>query len=210
MAFSFTYPTPLPSTKGWGPGWSSNDQTCSVVREKIVPDPIFAGGVHRRIKRLVVLLSAEIEKRGYHFQDPGCWGFGCRGTKGGSGDTPSFHSWGLALDVNAPQNPMNFDDPAAAFAASDIAQHNKWLVRLMREYGFFWLGNVGDPMHFSFCGTPKDADRMTAKAEANLVTVGYRFGGKTYKTKTFATRALRKSLKDAKVGATRSVKVVER
>lgn len=174
MAFSFTYPTPLPSTKGWGPGWP-NCQTA-----KIVPDDVFAGGVHKRIKRLVDLLSAEIERRGYHFQDPGCWGFGCRGTKGGSGDTPSFHSWGLALDVNAPQNPMNFDDPTAAFNASDIAQHNRWIVALLRDYGFFWLGRVGDPMHFSFCGTPADADRMTRKAEVDFAPA-FTVKGKTFK-----------------------------
>lgn len=194
MAFSFVYPTPLPSTKGWGPGWPSCQE------DKIVPDDVFAGGVHRRIKKLVDLLEDEIKRRGYHFQDPGCWGFACRGTKGGSGDTPSFHSWGLALDFNAPQNPMNFDDPGAAFRASDIAQHNRWLVGFMKRYGFFWLGGtatspIGDPMHFSFCGTPADADRMTKKAQADFAPA-FTVKGKTFKSLGDALARAKKILQD--------------
>ena len=184
MAFSFTYPTPLPSTKGWGPGWPN----CQ--RDKIKPHPLFVGGVHQNIEELVNLLAAEMESRGFKFMSPGCWGFGCRGTKsssGSTGGTPSFHSWGLALDINAPENV--FGSPASS---SDIASHNRWVVKLLRNYGFFWLGpSIGDWMHFSFCGSKRDARRMTRKARRNLGPA-YTVRGKVY-------RKLGKAVKRARV-----------
>ena len=154
MAFDFVYPTPLPSTKGWGPGWPD----CQM--DKREPHPIFTGGVHRRIKELVDILCAYLKERGYVFMSPGCWGWGCRATKGGSGDVPSFHSWGLALDFNAPENVFGADRSTSALANDDF-----WVVQVMREFGFFWLGpEIKDWMHFSFVGSPEDADRMTVKA----------------------------------------------
>ena len=196
MAFSFTYPTPLPSTKGWGPGWSSADTTCSAIRPHIKPHPLFAGGVHEDIEALVNLLVTEIERRGYDFQIPGCWGFACRGTKsssGATGGTPSFHSWGLALDFNAPQNVFG-----SAESQSDIASNNRWIVKLMREYGFYWLGPpIRDWMHFSFVGNRRDARRMTRKARANL-TPSYVVGGEEFKRLTRAFRRARLLLEDGK------------
>lgn len=154
MAFDFVYPTPLPSTKGWGPGWPD----CQL--DKREPHDIFAGGVHRRIHELVSILCEYMKERGFRFMSPGCWGWGCRATKGSTGDTPSFHSWGLGIDINAPQNVFG-----APRETSDIATNNFWVVGLMREFGFFWLGpDIKDWMHFSFCGSPEDADRMTVKA----------------------------------------------
>jgi hypothetical protein len=159
MGFSFTYPSPLPSTKGWGPGWPN----CQ--KDKIVPHPIFQGGVRKEIAELVNLLVAEMARRGYGFDGNDSWGFACRATKGGSGTTPSFHSWGLALDFNAGQN--GFYD--GAMKNSDIANNNKWIVGLMRAYGFFWLGPaIEDTMHFHFAGSPADARAMTKKARRKL------------------------------------------
>lgn len=163
MAFSYTYPTPLPSTKGWGPGWPN----CQA--DKIVPHAIFQGGVHRRIKKLVDLLVAELEKKGYRFRTGWSWGYACRGTKTSSGSgtgTPSFHSWGLALDFNAPINVFGADRSDTQLGKAEFA----WVHKLMHAYGFYWLGPAaGDWMHFSFCGTPKDADRMLAKAIKNKI-----------------------------------------
>lgn len=161
MAFDFKYPTPLPSTKGWGPGYPD----CQT--DKIVPAAPFVGGVHEDIRELVLLLVGAIEERGFRFMTPGCWGFGCRGTKTSSGGgtvTPSFHSWGLALDINAPLNVFG-----STRDKSQIARDFMWLVTLLREYGFFWLGpSIGDWMHFSFCGSPADAKDMTIKAREEL------------------------------------------
>lgn len=161
MTFSFTYPYPAPSTKGWGPGYPD----CQ--RDKIEPHPIFVGGVRSEVRELVDLLVAESERRGFEFVNPGCWGFGCRGMKTSSGDqgtTPSVHSWGLAVDINAPRNVFG-----AARSTSEIATKFPWLPGLWQDYGFFWLGpSIGDWMHFHFAGSPEDAESMTAKARKNL------------------------------------------
>jgi hypothetical protein len=173
MAFSFTYPTPYPSTKGWGPGWP-NCQT-----SKIAAHDVFAGGLRKEMVELTNLLVAEMKRRGFHFMDPGCWGYGCRGTKdsgGGTTDTPSFHSWGLALDINAPQNVFGANE-----SESDLATDHRWVVALLRKYGFFWLGPaIGDWMHFSFCGNPADLRRMTRKAKADFAPA-FVVKGKTFK-----------------------------
>ena len=159
MTLDFKYPTPLPSTKGWGPGWPD----CQ--RDKIVPHPVFQGGVHKDILELVNLLVAELQRRGYKFQDGWSWGFGCRATKGGNGDVPSFHSWGLALDFNAPINTFGASADQVQLAKDEY----RWVVALMREYGFFWLGPwIKDWMHFSFCGSPADARALTEKARREL------------------------------------------
>lgn len=155
---TYTYPTPLPSTKGWGSGWP-NCQTA-----KITPHPIFQGGVRDEVKELVDLIVAELQRKGYRFHEGWSWGYGCRATKGGSGEVPSFHSWGLGLDFNAPENVFG-----GAQLSSDLATKNKWVVAFMRKWGWFWLGpSIGDWMHFSFVGDPEDAARLTAQAKQEL------------------------------------------
>ena len=166
MAFTFTYPTPLPNTKGWGPGWPDCQSG------KMVTHPVFKPSLHEDIHELVTILVYEIESRGFRFLDPGCWGYACRGTKAQDGslsDTPSFHSWGLAIDINAPKNP--FGQPESS---SQIATDERWVVPFLRSYGFFWLGPaIKDWMHFSFCGSREDARRMTIKARKELGDVKY-------------------------------------
>lgn len=157
--FDFRYPTPLPSTKGWGPGWP-NCQT-----DKRVPHPIFQGGVHEDILELVNLLVAHLKSKGYVFKPGWSWGGGCRATKGSTGDTPSFHSWWLGLDFNAPENPFS----KSAAGTAKLNNEHRWVVGIMADYGFFWLGPaIGDWMHFSFCGSPADARAMTEKARRLL------------------------------------------
>lgn len=165
MTLTFVYPTPLPSTKGWGPGWTPKDSTCSVIKPHIKPHPIFVGGIHERIYDLTNMLVDELKDLGFKFDTPGCWGYGCRATKTSSASqtgTPSFHSWGLAWDVNAPKNVFGADR-----ASTQLGQPTfDWVIKLMRKWGFFWLGpSIGDWMHFSFVGSPEDADSLTALAK---------------------------------------------
>lgn len=169
MTVDMVYPTPLPSTKGWGIGWTQADQTCTVARTAIIPSPIFQGGVREEIAELVELIVTEAERRGYIFHKGWSWGFGCRATKGGSGTTPSFHSWGLALDVNAPANP--FTDKGSP-EDSDIATNNRWLVQLFAAYDFFWLGpEIGDWMHFHYAGSRQDAAQALQRARDTLTPI---------------------------------------
>lgn len=155
----------LPSTKGWGPGWPN----CQ--RDKITPHDLYVGGIRDELVELVDLLTAECRRRGFEFMRPGCWGFGCRCVKTssgaqecGPGDTPSFHSWGLAVDINAPRNVFG-----APRSSSEIATKFPWLPRLFAEYTFEWLGPInGDWMHFGFVGSPADAKAATEAARREL------------------------------------------
>lgn len=204
MALTFIYPTPLPSTKGWGAGWP-NCQT-----DKIKPHLVFQGGVHQRIFELTNLLVAELEKKGYAFHDGWSWGYGCRGTKDSSGKTsgtPSFHSWGLALDFNAPINSFGAPRDKTQLGSPSYA----WVVKLMKEYGFFWLGPaIGDWMHFSFCGSPNDADAMLAKAKANGLgkapEPAYKVGDRVFRTLSSAMTFMRAQLKKGRDLVVRVIK----
>lgn len=146
VTFDFRYPEPLPDTKGWGPAEPPNYQG-----DKIKAHSVWVPGVHRDIWELCDRLAREIELRGMRLVTPGCWGFARK---------PRFHGWGLALDINAPKNVWGTDE-----SRSEIATEYRWVVALMEEYGFFWLGPaIKDWMHFSFVGSPEDAARMTEKA----------------------------------------------
>jgi hypothetical protein len=158
------------SERGWGPGWP-NCQS-----DKIVPLTVagisFPSGIRREIHDLVVMLLEETEALGYKLGFApgitGCHGFGCRPIKQPGGetltDTPSNHSWGLAIDINAPAN-LNTSGPL-------VTDMPDWLPDLFNDYGFRWGGDYRhygghtvDAMHMEFYGTPADARRMTERAE---------------------------------------------
>jgi len=66
----------------------------------------------------------------------GC--FNNRNKRGGS--TPSVHSWGIAVDLNASANPMG---------SSNMTAGQRRLAEVFKKYGFYQLPN--DPMHFQYC-----------------------------------------------------------
>ena len=111
--------------------------------------------------RLVGLLIAETENRGYLLRAGQCWGYVCRAIAGIA--VASNHSWGLAVDINSLANPYQFP------RRTDLPT---WMPLLWNRYGFAWGGNYNDDgqygkadsMHFEFMGTPADADAMTALA----------------------------------------------
>lgn len=141
------------SARGWGPGWPD----CQ--RNQIVTVS-FSGGlrlpVHRGISELVGLLVQETEARGYDVKEGESWGFACRAIRGTS--SPSNHSWGLAVDINAPSNPMG---------SRLVTDMPSWMPLLWEAYGFRWGGRYRsrpDAMHYEFMGTPSDAVRQTQRA----------------------------------------------
>jgi hypothetical protein len=114
------------------------------------------GAVRSEIHDLLEMLLKEVWFRGYRYKSGQCWGYACRAIRGSS--SPSYHSWGLAIDVNAPTNWLGRTD------GGDIPA---WMVNLFDTYGFGWGGNYSgreDPMHFEFLGSPGFAQSMTIKA----------------------------------------------
>ncbi|HEV8420610.1 MAG TPA: M15 family metallopeptidase [Actinomycetota bacterium] len=159
--------------RGWGPGWPNcqRDQIVlldvdgvlfrehRIVDLKPVQEADFPGGIRREIAELVERLCLETIRRGYRLVDGWCWGFACRPIKGTT-STPSNHSWGLAVDINAPRNP---------YGSRLITDMPAWMPKLWATYGFRWGGSYSgnkDAMHYEFMGTPADAHRHTDRARA--------------------------------------------
>lgn len=137
------------STRGWGPGWP-HPRTDRVVTAICGANRI-ALPVRAEIAPLVQRLVADLERRHGPFHQGQCWGFANRAIRGTQ--TPSNHSWGLAIDLDAPSNPMT-SDPRARHTIGSYASG------LAARYGFRWGGDyVGrkDFMHFEFMGTPASA-----------------------------------------------------
>lgn len=141
-------------SRGWGPPCSG--QIVTIVRSDGQRLP-----VRNEIKVLVALLCDETERLGYNLVPGWSWGYACRKIRGSS--NWSNHAWGLAVDLNAPENPMGPRN-------GKIRRHPK-VIAVWKRYGFFWGGDYSgraDDMHFEYLGTPADANRHTALALAEL------------------------------------------
>lgn len=136
------------SGRGWGPGWPANNAAqMATVR---------AGGialsVRREIAPLVQWLVTETATRGYGLRDGQCWGFANRPIRGTN--TPSNHSWGLAVDLNSLANPMG---------DALVTDMPGWMVELWKSKKFRWGDDYRgrkDAMHFEFMGTPDEAVQL--------------------------------------------------
>lgn len=147
----------------WGSGYP-HCQPDKIKRDFSVDGTRFPGGVRYEMVDLVTRLVRECKRRGYRFGTPsdpsyGCWGFSCRAISGST--TPSNHSWGLAVDINAPSNPytspLKTDMPG-------------WMPDLWNAYGFRWGGDYSgakDAMHYEFMGSVADAAAHTRNAANN-------------------------------------------
>lgn len=110
---------------------------------------------------LTSMLVQECKNRGYQFgssSDPsyGCWGYSCRAISGSN--NPSNHSWGLAVDINAPSNP---------YTSPLVTDMPDWMPDLWNAYGFRWGGDYSgskDAMHYEFMESVQAAADYTTKA----------------------------------------------
>jgi hypothetical protein len=155
----------------WGSGWP-NCQTGDVITVIIHEDTDneIRIPVRKQIAPLLVGLIRDLEKaREEWFKKGWCWGGACRAISGTS--SPSNHSWWLASDLDAPQNPYMsasaHDDPHPLRKRFD----NGKLLRstmpknagaIAAKWGFRWGGDYDskpDPMHFEFVGSREDAAR---------------------------------------------------
>lgn len=153
---------------GWGPGWPH----CQAGRMLTVV--CGHGGlrlsVRREIGPLVARLVTDLEAaRGRPFKPNQSGGFACRSIAGTK--TASNHSWGLAIDLDAPSNPqasarvhqqphpLRKTYPGGRVLRSDMPLDAE---RIADRYGFRWGGTYKtkpDPMHFEFMGSVADAVR---------------------------------------------------
>jgi D-alanyl-D-alanine carboxypeptidase len=139
--------------RGWGPGWPTTrvkDMSWITVRGVTCPN-----GVHKLLAPTVTYLIEETLRRGYKLVPGWCWGYACRPIRGTA--RASNHSWGLAVDLNAPTNPMKSP------LTTDMPE---WMVQLWKNHGFVWGGDYTgrkDAMHFEFVGTPQDARLLAPK-----------------------------------------------
>lgn len=147
-----------PEDRGWGPGWPHCQASKIVV---LVRSDGLRIGVRREISPLTALLMDETERLGYDLKPGSTWGFACRPIRGSS--RPSNHSWGLADDLNADDNPMGGTHGA-------IRAHPE-VIALWKSYGYRWGGDYSgrkDDMHFEFMGTPAELEAYTARARQEL------------------------------------------
>ena len=106
---------------------------------------------------LVRHLVADLERQHGPFHPGQCWGFANRPIRGST--TPSNHSWGLAIDLDAPSNPMT-TNPRAPHTIGSYARG------IAAHYGFRWGGDYRvrkDYMHFEYMGTPASAAVLTRR-----------------------------------------------
>jgi len=144
------------TARGWGPGWP-HPQTDRIV-VAVCGHNNLRLPVRREIAPLVQRLVADLEQQHGPFHDGWCWGFANRAIRGSS--TPSNHSWGLAVDLDAPLNPMT-SDPRASHTIGSYASG------VAARYGFRWGGDYRgrkDFMHFEFLGTPQSAAGLAGSA----------------------------------------------
>lgn len=140
--------------RSFGPGWPncSRSQIVTLVRADGLRLP-----VHQDLAGVVAILCDLTELHGYNLVVGWCWGFACRPIAGTS--TPSNHSWGTAVDLNAPANPRR---KRGLPMVSDIPRAVR---KLWTDHGFRWGGDFSwpDPMHMEFMGSAADAQRIEAQ-----------------------------------------------
>jgi hypothetical protein len=152
--------------RGWGDGWPADNRSkMTTVRSGGI-----AVSVHGGIAPLVTWLLEQTVARGYGLRQGECWGFANRAIRGTN--KPSNHSWGLAVDLNAPANPMT---------DRLVTDMPPWMPALWKSKNFRWGGEYPrrkDAMHYEFMGTPDDARRLIAEiggtAVAATTTAGSR------------------------------------
>jgi hypothetical protein len=148
--------------RGWGKGWPTNRSADMATVRAARSGAKFT--VHKDIAPIIKYLIDEVERRGYLIDHgPGDvdddWSYANRAIRGKN--TPSNHSWGLAIDINAQDFPLG--------SSKRLPQ---WIVDLFTdmhfEYGGDWSGRK-DPMHFEFAGSRSQAQWIVASLAGHVV-----------------------------------------
>jgi hypothetical protein len=154
--------------RGWGPGWPN----CQ--RDRLVTIVVGRNNLRLPVRREVAPIFAELVRRlersrGSGFRPDWSWGFACRSISGTT--KPSNHSWGLAIDLDAPTNPYNSAawhkrNGRTGWGGLTIVSTMPADTRAICDsLSIGWGGlyrTKPDPMHFEFMGTPTDAARIAS------------------------------------------------
>lgn len=146
----------------FGSGWP-NCQPSKIVT--LVRSDGLRLPLHRDLVGLVSLLIDLTELSGYDVKPGETWGYACRPVSGTR--TASNHSWGTAVDINAPSNPyasalwhQRNARGTRPFGLALVTNIPQQVVELWEAHGFRWGGRYGgkpDPMHFEFMGSVAEA-----------------------------------------------------
>jgi peptidoglycan hydrolase-like protein with peptidoglycan-binding domain len=127
---------------------------------------------------------ADVRAGTYRIDEVGAYAFRCTATtvRSCEGQDPSdlsYHAWGMAIDMNPTQNPLQtVRHPVDACTANVDHAMPDWILKTAMHWGLFWGGwyscpsSVADPSiskdphHFEFRGTPDLAARIIAKNTA--------------------------------------------
>lgn len=149
--------------RGWGKGWPTDRSADMRTVRAARSGAKFT--VHKDIAPIVKYLIDEVERRGYLIDHGPAdvdddWSYANRPIRGRN--TPSNHSWGLAIDINAQDFPLG--------SRKRLPQ---WIVDLFKnmhfEYGGDWSGRK-DPMHFEFAGSRSQAQWIVAALAGHALT----------------------------------------
>jgi hypothetical protein len=147
------------SDRGWGSPASQKDNILKISWTQARGTGLSIP-VNERIAALVPALIARLgDARGRDYSQYGTWGYAYRYIAGTT--IWSNHAWGLAIDLEAPQNPQG---------SSGYGTQPQNAGAIAAGLGFRWGGStrVGggyvsnpDPMHYEFMGTPELAAHYT-------------------------------------------------
>ena len=153
----------------WGEGWPACEEHDPPLKSVLpLHFPHDTVKVRSEIAELVSVLFEATEKaHGYHIRDGATWGYDCRAVldlHGNPTNTPSNHSWGLAVDVNSDTNPRQLT------FQSDLPLA---VVPMWWDCGFYWGGwyrnSPYDPMHFEYIHPATAVPGHLAKARNHLI-----------------------------------------
>lgn len=148
--------------RGWGRGWPDCRRDDLVDIGAGRDNVAFPAGIRRGVAGLFTAFLDEFDNDVEKLQPGWCWGFACRAIRGTN--RPSNHSWGLAVDVNAPLHPMG---QSGTFSRSGARRCRQ----LAGQYMLRWGGDYTrrpDEMHFEFMGTPQDAERLAERHDTQV------------------------------------------
>lgn len=136
------------ANSSFGSGWPNCNRSSIVTLSR--PDGLRLP-VHRDLADLVSICIDVTEALGYDVLPGQSWGYACRQIAGTN--SPSNHSWGTAIDINAPSNPRR------KRGLPMVTNIPRAIVNFWKGQGFRWGGDFSwpDPMHFEFMGSASQA-----------------------------------------------------